>query len=203
MDSSYIVGKKWDPGILDPGRFSAQIRKVEARLGKLVKIRKVEANQESSSKRLGKLEVRPKKKEEKKRSSPNFGLDIRKVEPNQESSLGKFLLNIRKILLHIRKIPPQYQENSASKNRFPEAKTLFPTMVVGYPKLCRFLFLMRITKCIYLDEYLLQFGRNCMAGRGGVAPQQSAPQIGRHHTNGLFISSLSRKLGHFPKLRRI
>ena len=37
----YIVGKNWDPGILDPGRFSAQIRKVEARLGKLVKIRKV------------------------------------------------------------------------------------------------------------------------------------------------------------------
>ena len=39
-----IVAKKWDPGILDPGRFSAQIRKVEARLGKLAKIRKVEAN---------------------------------------------------------------------------------------------------------------------------------------------------------------
>ena len=36
-----IVGKKWDPGILDPSRFSAQIRKVEARLGKLAKIRKV------------------------------------------------------------------------------------------------------------------------------------------------------------------
>ena len=30
-----IVGKKWDPGILDPGPFSGQIRKVEARLGKL------------------------------------------------------------------------------------------------------------------------------------------------------------------------
>ena len=39
-----IVGKKWDPGILDPSRFSAQIRKVEARLGKLVKIRKVETD---------------------------------------------------------------------------------------------------------------------------------------------------------------
>jgi len=39
-----IVAKKWDPGILDPGRFSAQIRKVEARLGKLAKIRKVETN---------------------------------------------------------------------------------------------------------------------------------------------------------------
>ena len=39
-----IVGKKWDPGILDPSRFSAQIRKVEARLGKLAKIRKVETN---------------------------------------------------------------------------------------------------------------------------------------------------------------
>ena len=37
-----IVGKKWDPGILDPSAFSAQIRKVEARLGKSVqKIRKV------------------------------------------------------------------------------------------------------------------------------------------------------------------
>ena len=38
------VAKKWDPGILDPSRFSAQIRKVEARLGKLAKIRKVETN---------------------------------------------------------------------------------------------------------------------------------------------------------------
>ena len=36
--------KKWDPGILDTSRFSAQIRKVEARLGKLAKIRKVETN---------------------------------------------------------------------------------------------------------------------------------------------------------------
>ena len=39
-----IVAKKWDPGILDPSRFSAQIRKAEARLGKLAKIRKVETN---------------------------------------------------------------------------------------------------------------------------------------------------------------
>ena len=39
-----IVGKKWDPGILDPSRFSGQIRKVEARLGKLAKIRKVETD---------------------------------------------------------------------------------------------------------------------------------------------------------------
>ena len=39
-----IVAKKWDPGILDPGPFSAQIRKVEARLGKLAKIRKVETD---------------------------------------------------------------------------------------------------------------------------------------------------------------
>ena len=37
-----IVGKKRDPGILDPELFLAQIRKVEARLGKLAKIRKVE-----------------------------------------------------------------------------------------------------------------------------------------------------------------
>ena len=37
-----IVGKKQDPGILDPELFLAQIRKVEARLGKLAKIRKVE-----------------------------------------------------------------------------------------------------------------------------------------------------------------
>ena len=36
----YIVGKKRDPGILDPELFLAQIRKVEARLGKLAKIRK-------------------------------------------------------------------------------------------------------------------------------------------------------------------
>ena len=60
--SSEHSRKKWDPGILDPGPFSGQIRKVEARLGKLAKIRKVEINQESSHKRLGKLEVRPKKK---------------------------------------------------------------------------------------------------------------------------------------------
>ena len=31
---SRTVTKKWDPGILDPGPFSAQIMKVEARLGK-------------------------------------------------------------------------------------------------------------------------------------------------------------------------
>ena len=36
-----IVAKKWDPGILDPELFLAQIRKVEARLGKLRQIRKV------------------------------------------------------------------------------------------------------------------------------------------------------------------
>ena len=70
-----IVAKKWDPGILDPSRFSGKIRKVEARLGKLAKIRKVETDKEKSTKRLGKLEVRPKKK----RSSPIFGLEIRKV----------------------------------------------------------------------------------------------------------------------------
>ena len=39
-----IIAKKWDPGILDPSCFSVQIRKVEARLGKLAKIRKVETN---------------------------------------------------------------------------------------------------------------------------------------------------------------
>ena len=39
-----IVAKKRDPGILDPELFLAQIRKVEARLGKLAKIRKVETN---------------------------------------------------------------------------------------------------------------------------------------------------------------
>ena len=39
-----IVGKKRDPGILDPELFLAQIRKVEARLGKLAKIRKVESD---------------------------------------------------------------------------------------------------------------------------------------------------------------
>ena len=38
------VGKKWEPGKLVPSRFSGQIRKVEARLGKLAKIRKVETN---------------------------------------------------------------------------------------------------------------------------------------------------------------
>ena len=39
-----IVGKKWESGNLVPSRSSGQIRKVEARLGKLEKIRKVEAN---------------------------------------------------------------------------------------------------------------------------------------------------------------
>ena len=39
-----IVAKKRDPGILDPELFLAQIRKVEARLGKLAKIRKVETD---------------------------------------------------------------------------------------------------------------------------------------------------------------
>ena len=71
--------KKWDPGILDSSRFSAQFRKVEARSGMLAKIRKIETNWESSSKSLGKLDVGPKKQ---KRSSPNIGCKIRKVEPN-------------------------------------------------------------------------------------------------------------------------
>ena len=39
-DVGAIVAKKRDPGILDPELFLAQIRKVEARLGKLAKIRK-------------------------------------------------------------------------------------------------------------------------------------------------------------------
>ena len=39
-----IVGKKWEPRNLVPSRFLGQIRKVEARLGKLAKIRKVETN---------------------------------------------------------------------------------------------------------------------------------------------------------------
>ena len=42
--SSVIVAKKWEPGNLVPSRFLGQIRKVEARLGKLAKIRKVETN---------------------------------------------------------------------------------------------------------------------------------------------------------------
>ena len=44
IHADIIVAKKWDPGILDPSRFSGQIRKVEARLGKLAKIRKVETD---------------------------------------------------------------------------------------------------------------------------------------------------------------
>ena len=44
MQHSTIVGKKRDPGILDPEPVLAQIRKVEARLGKLAKIRKVETD---------------------------------------------------------------------------------------------------------------------------------------------------------------
>ena len=39
-----IVGKKWEPGNLVPSRFSGKIRKIEARLGKLAKIRKVETD---------------------------------------------------------------------------------------------------------------------------------------------------------------
>ena len=39
-----IVTKKREPGNLVPSRFSGQIRKVEARLGKLAKIRKVKTN---------------------------------------------------------------------------------------------------------------------------------------------------------------
>ena len=39
-----IVAKKWEPGNLVPSRFSGKIRKVEARLRKLAKIRKVETN---------------------------------------------------------------------------------------------------------------------------------------------------------------
>ena len=45
MISSFVAGivaKKWEPGNLVPSRFSGEIRKVEARLGKLAKIRKVE-----------------------------------------------------------------------------------------------------------------------------------------------------------------
>ena len=40
----HIVGKKWEPGNLVPSRFSGQIRKVEARLEKFAKFRKVETN---------------------------------------------------------------------------------------------------------------------------------------------------------------
>ena len=36
--------KKWEPGNLVPSRLSGQVRKAEARLGKLAKIRKVETN---------------------------------------------------------------------------------------------------------------------------------------------------------------
>ena len=39
-----IVAKNWEPGNLVPSRFSGEIRKVEARLGKLAKIRKVETD---------------------------------------------------------------------------------------------------------------------------------------------------------------
>ena len=42
--SHHIVAKKRDPGILDPEFFLAQIRKVEARLGKLRQVRKVHPN---------------------------------------------------------------------------------------------------------------------------------------------------------------
>ena len=100
-----IVAKKRDPGILDPELFLAQIRKVEARIGKLAKIRKVETDQESSSKRLGKLEVRPKKKKKKVLAYILFG--------NQESltKLGKLGWDIRKL----RKVHLENQESSLGK----------------------------------------------------------------------------------------
>ena len=41
---SGIVAKKWELGNLVPSRFLDQIRKVEARLGKLATIRKVDTN---------------------------------------------------------------------------------------------------------------------------------------------------------------
>ena len=56
LNQSCKKARSRDPG---SGTFLAQIRKVEARLGK--------------------LEVRPKKE---KRSSPIFGLEIRKITPN-------------------------------------------------------------------------------------------------------------------------
>ena len=51
-----IVAKKWEPGNLVPSRFSGEIRKVEARLGKLRQIRKVHP------KDFRKFGVRPKKR---------------------------------------------------------------------------------------------------------------------------------------------
>ena len=76
--SSDTHAKSEKSGNLVPSCLSGQIRKVEAILGKLAKIRKVESDEESSSKRFGKLEVRPRKK----RSSPNLGWEIRKILPN-------------------------------------------------------------------------------------------------------------------------
>ena len=69
--------------------------------------------QESCPKILGKLEVRPKKKEKKKRSSPNFGLEIRKIGPNQES-LDGILGKLGNFVWKIRKVYPEDQENQES-----------------------------------------------------------------------------------------
>ena len=44
QEALLIVGKKWEPGNPVPSRFSGKIRKIEARLGKLAKIRKVETD---------------------------------------------------------------------------------------------------------------------------------------------------------------
>ena len=53
--------------------------------------------------------MRPKKK----RSSPNFGLEIRKVGPNQESWDG-ILGKLGKFVWKIRKVHPEDQENQES-----------------------------------------------------------------------------------------
>ena len=108
------------------------------------KIRKFQQNSESSSGKFGK----------NSESSAKFGKFIRKIRKvhleNSESwdkfgKLGRLIRKIRKVhpenseswalefgklSLKIRKVEPQNSESWASKNRFPEAKTLFPTMVI-------------------------------------------------------------------------
>ena len=56
MQGAIIVAKKWEPRNPVPSRFSGQIRKVEARLGKLAKIRKVETKLGKFIKKIRKVE---------------------------------------------------------------------------------------------------------------------------------------------------
>ena len=121
--------------LTEKSKILQQLQKNQEKFGKLGKlgdfIRKNSRILGKFTPILGKFGVRPKKKEEKKRSSLNFGWEIRKIaarlgkfiwkirkirkghqedQEDQESSFGKFGRFIRKI----RKIRKVHQENSYS-----------------------------------------------------------------------------------------